>query len=200
MPWIDLAAQENVDFSLRKLDKRQGWRGPVARLQRRGGRGVPAQGGRALRQRAPRRRAGCTWAWSSPTTAAGARVRVGTELYFLPSANMTWAFPFSMQGLDQRQDRSRTPAACVRAGRRHLGVQRPPDQPPPLLRLDLRQQERGAAGCRPTRTRQPPGRPALRLEQTPARAGGHLQLRPRHAATWWRWWAAPTSTARSSTG
>ena len=32
VPWIDAAAQENVDFSLRKLDKRQGWRGPVARL------------------------------------------------------------------------------------------------------------------------------------------------------------------------
>src|SRR5664279_4717639 len=32
VPWIDEAAQENVDFSLRKLDKRQGWRGPVARL------------------------------------------------------------------------------------------------------------------------------------------------------------------------
>src|SRR4029077_4168953 len=32
VPWIDASAQENVDFSLRKLDKRQGWRGPVARL------------------------------------------------------------------------------------------------------------------------------------------------------------------------
>src|SRR4029453_15175281 len=32
VPWIDVSAQENVDFSLRKLDKRQGWRGPVARL------------------------------------------------------------------------------------------------------------------------------------------------------------------------
>ena len=32
VPWIDAAGQENVDFSLRKLDKRQGWRGPVARL------------------------------------------------------------------------------------------------------------------------------------------------------------------------
>jgi penicillin-binding protein 1A len=32
VPWIDEAAQENVDFSLRKLDKRQGWRGPVAHL------------------------------------------------------------------------------------------------------------------------------------------------------------------------
>ena len=28
VPWIDESAQENVDFSLRKLDKRQGWRGP----------------------------------------------------------------------------------------------------------------------------------------------------------------------------
>ncbi len=32
LPWIDIAGQENVDFSLRKLDKRQGWRGPVVHL------------------------------------------------------------------------------------------------------------------------------------------------------------------------
>jgi penicillin-binding protein 1A len=32
LPWVDVAGQENVDFSLRKLDKRQGWRGPVAHL------------------------------------------------------------------------------------------------------------------------------------------------------------------------
>ena len=42
VPWIDVAAQENVDFSLRKLDKRQGWRGPVARLAGAGRRRVPA--------------------------------------------------------------------------------------------------------------------------------------------------------------
>ena len=51
VPWIDLAAQENVDFSLRKLDKRQGWRGPVARVTGPGRRAVQAQDGRALRQR-----------------------------------------------------------------------------------------------------------------------------------------------------
>src|SRR5438552_2640425 len=32
LPWVDAAAMETVDFSTRKLDKRQGWRGPEARL------------------------------------------------------------------------------------------------------------------------------------------------------------------------
>ncbi|MFI5289721.1 MAG: transglycosylase domain-containing protein, partial [Polyangia bacterium] len=32
LPWVDVAAQENVDAAVRKLDKRQGWRGPEARL------------------------------------------------------------------------------------------------------------------------------------------------------------------------
>ena len=55
VPWIDASAQENVDFSLRKLDKRQGWRGPVARARRPGGRRVPRPRRRPLRRRSARR-------------------------------------------------------------------------------------------------------------------------------------------------
>ncbi len=96
LPWIDLAGQENVDFSLRKLDKRQGWRGPVAhlvgpaadefrrRVAARYGGEPPAEGRLylGLVERA--------------ADAAGAyRVRVGGGVYPLPAANMLWAVPWS---------------------------------------------------------------------------------------------------------
>jgi penicillin-binding protein 1A len=99
VPWIDASAQENVDFSLRKLDKRQGWRGPVAHLE-----GAAADD---FRRRAVER-------YGSDPPAEGrfylglveavpktkndpARVRVGKKLYYLPPEGMSWAFPFSMR-------------------------------------------------------------------------------------------------------
>ncbi len=95
LPWIDIAGQENVDFSLRKLDKRQGWRGPVVHLV-----GPAAD---ELRRRVAARYGG-----EPPTegrlylglvegaTADGSyRVRVGSGVYLLPTANMTWAVPWS---------------------------------------------------------------------------------------------------------
>jgi penicillin-binding protein 1A len=95
VPWIDAAAQENVDFSLRKLDKRQGWRGPVARLvgaaadefrariAARYGQDPPAEGRLYL---------GIV---EGAAPGGGARVRVGKGIYTLPSAGMTWAVPYS---------------------------------------------------------------------------------------------------------
>jgi penicillin-binding protein 1A len=95
VPWIDLSAQENVDFSARKLDKRQGWRGPVAHLV-----------GAAAAEF--RRRVGERYGAGPPvedrlylglvegTTATGdAKVRVGQNVYKLPSANFLWAWPYS---------------------------------------------------------------------------------------------------------
>jgi penicillin-binding protein 1A len=96
LPWIDRSAQDNVDFSLRKLDKRQGWRGPVTRVT-----------GYAAEQF--RRKASERYGTSPPREGrlylglvesddkTGARVRVGAGVYFLPSENMKWAFPFSMK-------------------------------------------------------------------------------------------------------
>jgi penicillin-binding protein 1A len=95
IPWVDESAQENVDFSLRKLDKRQGWRGPVARLA-----GAAAD---EFRRRSVQR-----YGAEPPTedrlylglveaaTGAGAQVRVGEKIYLLPSAGMQWASAFSM--------------------------------------------------------------------------------------------------------
>ncbi len=95
VPWIDAAAQENVDFSTRKLDKRQGWRGPVARLT-----GAAAA---AFRRRAEARYGseppveGRLYLGLVEAAAGGgtARVRVGGGVYTLPSAQMTWAVPYS---------------------------------------------------------------------------------------------------------
>jgi|GEM_PF-262754 len=93
VPWIDASAQENVDFGLRKLDKRQGWRGPVARL-------APA----ALDEF--RRRAAQRYGAEPPaegrmylglvesTSPEGAEVRVGKGKYLLPSSQMSWAAPY----------------------------------------------------------------------------------------------------------
>jgi penicillin-binding protein 1A len=94
LPWIDVSAQENVDFSLRKLDKRQGWRGPVAHLRghaaaefirradARYGADAPAEGRLYL-------------GIVESTSKTGARVRVGKGSYTLPPQGMNWAFPFS---------------------------------------------------------------------------------------------------------
>jgi penicillin-binding protein 1A len=97
IPWIDLAAQENVDFSLRKLDKRQGWRGPVAHLA-----GATAD--------EFRRRVTARYGAEPPVEdrlylglveetfpKGGALVRVGANTYFLPSEGMSWAFPYSVK-------------------------------------------------------------------------------------------------------
>jgi penicillin-binding protein 1A len=95
VPWIDLAAQENVDFSARKLDKRQGWRGPVAhfvgaaatefrrRLAARYGGEPPAEGRLYL---------GLVEAVADD---GGAKVRVGEHVYALPPASLLWAWPYS---------------------------------------------------------------------------------------------------------
>ena len=97
VPWIDASAQENVDFSLRKLDKRQGWRGPVARLA-----GAAAE---EFRARVAARygadppvegRLYLGFVEGAAAAPAGAyRVRVGKGVYTLPPAGMMWAVPYS---------------------------------------------------------------------------------------------------------
>lgn len=99
VPWIDAAAQENVDFSLRKLDKRQGYRGPVAHLQ--------GQALERFRQRAAERygaeppKEGRLYLGlvesSNPNLA---KVLVGSETYDLPREGFAWAFPYSTRNFD----------------------------------------------------------------------------------------------------
>ena len=64
VPWIDASAQENVDFGLRKLDKRQGWRGPVARLSGPAADEFKRRAAGTVWRRTARRKDGCTWASS----------------------------------------------------------------------------------------------------------------------------------------
>jgi penicillin-binding protein 1A len=168
LPWVDAAAQENVDFSLRKLDKRQGWRGPVAhvfgpaaaefkrRAAVRYGADPPAEGRLylGLVETAPRDR-------DSP-----ARVRVGQGIFQLPASGMSWAFPYSSRDSTNAKQLDST-AGVLRRGD-VIWVT-------PLHRSKLRQysdwiydeksevQWLGAfEGRHP-----PPGPPLLRLEQTP---------------------------------
>jgi penicillin-binding protein 1A len=111
LPWIDVDAQENVDFSLRKLDKRQGWRGPVARLS-----GVAAD--------EFRRRVTARYGSDPPVEGRlylglveGAleggsyRVRVGARIYKLPSSEILWAVPYSAR--DTVNDRKLTSTVGV---------------------------------------------------------------------------------------
>jgi len=94
VPWIDESAQENVDFSLRKLDKRQGWRGPLTHLT-----GAAAE---EFRRRATARYGdeppaeGQLYLGLVESKERGrAQVRVGGKIYPLPSSGMDWAFPYS---------------------------------------------------------------------------------------------------------
>jgi penicillin-binding protein 1A len=94
LPWLDGVAYENVDFSTRKQDKRQGWRGPEARLEgaardtfvdrqkKRYGAGPLSPGRRYL-------------ALVEDVTSGGAAVRVGDGRYRLPLKSMTWAAQWS---------------------------------------------------------------------------------------------------------
>jgi penicillin-binding protein 1A len=115
LPWMDVAAQENVDFSLRKLDKRQGWRGPLARLD--------AAAAETFRKALAERYGGEPPAVGrvyvglvEATSAAGAKVRVGERVYDLPVANLLWTTPFSLR--DSTNGRVLEPQAAAGALRR----------------------------------------------------------------------------------
>ncbi len=99
VPWVDAAAQENVDFSLRKLDKRQGYRGAVARLE-----GAAAE---SFRQRAaerygadPPQEGRLYLGLVESANAKSAKVLVGTNVYELPREGFDWAFPYSTRNFD----------------------------------------------------------------------------------------------------
>ncbi len=169
LPWIDLAAQENVDFSLRKLDKRQGFRGPVARL---------AGAARTELDRRAAERYGANAPeegrlYLGVVEAAGkdgARVRVGARVYPLPAAGMLWAFPYSAQ--DATNGRVlETTAGVLRKGD---VVWVTPAHRRSLRRFsdwtyDTKSEVQWMASFEGKKP--PPGPPALRLEQQPAVEG-----------------------------
>ncbi len=93
-PTVAAAAAENVDFGVRKQDKRQGWRGPEAYLEG-SAREVFIERAAKLYGDAPpvegRRYLGMV----EDVTQRSAEVRVGAQSYSLPLSNMNWAAPWS---------------------------------------------------------------------------------------------------------
>ncbi len=94
LPALDTIAYENVDFSTRKQDKRQGWRGPEAHLEGAAretfverqkshyGNAVLEEGRRYL-------------AVVEQAAGSEAHVRIGERVYRLPLKNMSWASRWS---------------------------------------------------------------------------------------------------------
>jgi penicillin-binding protein 1A len=114
LPLVDGIAYENVDFSTRKQDRRQGWRGPEAHLEgaardtflerqsRRYGEARIAPGTRQL-------------AIVDSVDAARAKVRVAGNVYTIPLRNMDWAAKWSKN--DSTNDQKITAASqALRVG------------------------------------------------------------------------------------
>ena len=102
-PWVDLLAQENVDAASRRLDKRQGWRGPEARLtapERERFRARAAE----LYGDGPPEEQRLYLGLVEKVSSARAEVRIGTRTYGLPIENMVWAAPY--QARDATNDRT----------------------------------------------------------------------------------------------
>ena len=94
IPYVDQLAQDDVDHATRKLDKRQGWRGPVARLDEARAATFKKRA-LALYGQGPLVEGKLYLGLVEKVAAQGAAVRVGGKLYLLPLANMSWAAPYS---------------------------------------------------------------------------------------------------------
>lgn len=104
LPWVDVAAQESVDHGLRKLDKRQGWRGPEARLRSTAARQELVRRASELYGTGPLAEGRLYLGLVDRVDAQAAQVRVGPHVYPLPLANMRWAAPYSRK--DPTNDRT----------------------------------------------------------------------------------------------
>ena len=89
LPWLDSLAQSNVDHAVRRLDKRQGYRGPEAHLEGRIAE-LFRERSRKLYGDGPLVE-GRLYLGLVEEIADVARVRIGGALYPLPLANMSWA-------------------------------------------------------------------------------------------------------------
>lgn len=165
LPYVDALAMDTVDHATRKLDKRQGWRGPEARLddaradefKKRAlelyGKGPLVEGKLYL-------------GLVEKVNAGGALVRVGGKVYSLPLENMTWAAPYSAS--DSTNDHTIT--AATEALRRHDVVWVKWAFRSTIPRFsDFTYNEEGDATWIPEQLtpRKPPKVQVLELEQTP---------------------------------
>ena len=167
VPWVDVVAQENVDAAARKLDKRQGWRGPEARLNE----------GQAARFRAraadlygdgPLEEERLYLGLVEKVAATGAQVRVGGKVYPLPIANMTWAAPYSAG--DATNDKT-IEAATAALKKGDVVWVRWAHRSKTSRFTEFIYDEQGESAWLPEVTRKPPKVVELALEQTPRVSG-----------------------------
>jgi penicillin-binding protein 1A len=109
VPYVDALAEDNVDHATRKLDKRQGWRGPEARLGDETKAAEFRTRAQALYGRGPLVEDKIYLGLVEKVSAQGAVVRVGSKLYPLPLENMSWAAPYSAS--DATNDKQITAAS-----------------------------------------------------------------------------------------
>lgn len=102
VPSVEAAAQENADFLSRKLDKRQGWRGPEARLDERGATEFRRRAEK-LYGAGPLEEGRLYLGLVESVNGAGAQVRVGGKIYALPVERMLWAARYSTDPINDKQ-------------------------------------------------------------------------------------------------
>jgi penicillin-binding protein 1A len=163
LPYADVLAQENVDYAVRKLDKRQGWRGPEARLDE--------TAAEIFRRRAERlygthpiEEGRLYLGLIEKVSGSGAAVRIGGRVYPLPLAHMSWAAPYSAK--DATNDKTigsvasvlhRNDVVWVRSAQSsHIG-----------RFTEFTYDEKGEAAWLPAADRLQPKVLQLQLEQTP---------------------------------
>jgi penicillin-binding protein 1A len=93
-PVVDGAAYENVEFGVRKQDKRQGWRGPEASLDGKA-RDTFIERSAELYGDGPLRHGKRYLGLVIDVAGRGARVQIGRRVFELPLANMKWASKWS---------------------------------------------------------------------------------------------------------
>ncbi len=164
LPWVDTVAQENVDYSARKLDKRQGWRGSEMRLDEFRA-DTFRKRARALYGGGPLEEGRLYLGLVESVSAAAAQVRVGGAVYPLPLRNVTWAFPFSKT--DATNDKAIV--SVNEALKRFDVVWVKWDYHARIPRFsEFNYNEEGDAAWLPERGyKAPPRTPELTLEQTP---------------------------------
>jgi penicillin-binding protein 1A len=108
VPFVDTLAEDNVDHATRKLDKRQGWRGPEARLDETKA-AIFRKRSVELYGKGPLVEGKLYLGLVEKVAASGAAVRVGAKLYLLPLEGMTWAAPYSAS--DATNDKQITAAS-----------------------------------------------------------------------------------------
>ncbi|HEY2745458.1 MAG TPA: PBP1A family penicillin-binding protein [Polyangia bacterium] len=165
MPYLDVLAENNVDHATRKLDKRQGWRGPEARLDDAKA-DVFKKRALALYGKGPLVEGKLYLGLVEKVAAAGAAVRVGGKLYLLPVENMLWAAPYS--ATDATNDKQIT--AATEALHKHDVIWVRWDWRSRIGRFsDFVYDEQGEATWVPEQLepKKPPKSQVLSLEQTP---------------------------------